>query len=243
MASTTNAGPKYDQVRAQLAERIRTDLRPGDALPSERELMEMFGISRMTVRKALAGLEAEGLVYRIHGSGTYVSETALVSKTLRLTSFSEDMRERGLRPGTRLLEAELVPATADVAQRLRLSPGTQVAHLRRLRLANQTPMALEEVYLPAELVPGLLDHDLSGSLYDVLDAAYGVRAVRARQVVQSTVVDDAQAELLEVPPRSPALIVGRVAVDARGRAVELGTTLYRGDRYAFDVTITREARS
>ncbi|ETK30928.1 GntR family transcriptional regulator [Microbispora sp. ATCC PTA-5024] len=243
MASTTNAGPKYDQVRARLAERIRTDLRPGDALPSERELMEMFGISRMTVRKALAGLEAEGLVYRIHGSGTYVSETALVSKTLRLTSFSEDMRERGLRPGTRLLEAELVPATADVAQRLRLSPGTQVAHLRRLRLANQTPMALEEVYLPAELVPGLLDHDLSGSLYDVLDAAYGVRAVRARQVVQSTVVDDAQAELLEVPPRSPALIVSRVAVDARGRAVELGTTLYRGDRYAFDVTITREARS
>jgi GntR family transcriptional regulator len=98
------------------------------------------------------------------------------------------------------------------------------------------------VYLPAELVPGLLDHDLSGSLYDVLDGTYGLRVVRARQVIRSTVVDDAEAKLLEVPPRSPALIVSRVTADVRGRAIELATTLYRGDRYAYDVTITRESR-
>ena len=242
MVAKANAGPKYDQVRGELAERIRSQMRPGDALPSERELMEMFGISRMTVRQALAGLEADGLVYRVHGSGTYVSETAMVSKTLRLTSFSEDMRERGLRPGTQLLEAVLVPATADVAQRLTLSPGAEVAHLSRLRLADQTPMAIEEVYLPADLVPGLLDRDLSGSLYDVLDSAYGLRAVRARQAVRATVVDDAEAKLLEVPARSPALIVSRVTVDVRGRAVEFATTIYRGDRYAYDVTIIRESR-
>jgi GntR family transcriptional regulator len=238
--TTTNSRVafKHEALYTALRTEIGSALRPHDPLPSERELVARFGVSRATVRQAVGRLEEEGLVYRSQGSGTFVADPATISKSLALTSFSEDMRSRRLTPDSRLLDLTLVPARVAVAHDLALSPGAEVAHLRRLRLADGLPMCIEEVWLPTERV-GELDADIvGGSLYDVL-AARGVRPHHADQVIAATVVDADQARLLGVAAYSPALRVDRITYDESGVAVERAESIYRADRYDFRITVTR----
>lgn len=232
--------PKYEELREALISTIRHELTPHAPLPSERELMRAYGMSRDTVRTAIGGLIDEGLAYRIQGSGTYVAETIKVSKSLRLSSFSEDMRDRGLRPSTKVLEAVEVPADARIARDLGISPGEAVILIHRVRLADGQPMALERTYLPSSRVPGLLEHDIAGSLYDVLESVYSIRLQRALQQIRGTVLRVDEAALLEVPAHSPALHVSRLSVDRWGAPVESSETIYRADRYTFTMTITRD---
>jgi GntR family transcriptional regulator len=229
---------KGETLRAHVLALIDGELDPHDKLPTERELADQFSVSRLTVRGALERLEREGRVYRVQGSGTFVAEPR-IAKSLELTSFSEDMRARGLTPGSRLVAAEVRPAGAQVGAALGSNPAAEVYHLRRVRTADGQPMALEDVYLPTALVPGLLELDLSGGMYDILDERYRLRVERADQTIQATVLDPDEAELLETGPFSPAFRVRRTGFDARGRHVEYGTSLYRGDRYSFDLSIHR----
>lgn len=228
---------KYEAVQESLLIRIE-GLRPHDRLPTERELAERFGVTRMTVRRALDRLEQERRVYRVQGAGTFVSDPA-ITKTLELTSFSEDMRSRGLRPGSRLEAAELIPAGTTAGRALSISPAETVVHLERVRTADDKPVCLEKVFLPTRVVPGLLEERLDGSLYDLLSHRYRITVVRAEQTVSASVLDTREAMLLEVPPVSPALVVVRTAYDQRGRAVEYAKTIYRGDRYSYRLTLER----
>lgn len=229
---------KHEALYHALRAEIGASLRPHDPLPSERELVTRFGVSRATVRQAVGRLEEEGLVYRAQGSGTFVADPATISKSLALTSFSEDMRSRRLTPDSRLLELTIVPARVVVARDLSVSPGAQMVHIRRLRLADGLPMCIEEVWLPVERV-GVLDAaTVTGSLYETL-AGRGVRPHHADQVIAATVVDADQAGLLGVAAYSPALRVDRITYDEAGAAVERAESIYRADRYDFRITVTR----
>lgn len=231
--------PKHEHVREELRKRY-IDNQPADlALPTERALAEEFAVNRATVRHALSLLEADGLVYRIQGAGTFtVGQT--IAKSLKLTSFSEDIRSRGMVPSTKLISAGERPAGDVVGQALRISPVEPIVQLTRVRLANAEPMCIETVSLRAGDVPGILAEDLEGSLYELLQGRYGITVARAEQVVTSTVVEPEQATLLGVPPLWPALRVRRTSVDARSRPLEHAVSLYRSDRYEIRFTVRRD---
>lgn len=210
-------------------------------LPPERELAEQFQVSRMTLRQALRSLTEDGLIYAIRGVGTFVAEPR-VSKDISLTSFSEDMRARGFRPSTKVLDAQEEPAELSIAQDLGIEPGTTVIAVERIRFADDAPVCHETVRVPARFFPNLLDQDLSGSLYDLFETRYRIRVERARQTTRAINLSRHLADLLGVGPRAAALHVLRIGQDARGRLVERTESVYRGDRYDFSATITRSKR-
>ncbi|HEX6501322.1 MAG TPA: GntR family transcriptional regulator [Micromonosporaceae bacterium] len=229
---------KHAWLRQVLREEITRTLKPHDMLPPERELAARFDVSRMTIRQALRSLTDDGLIYAVRGVGTFVTEPR-VSKDLMLSSFSDDMRARGLRPGSRLVAAETVDADADLAKDLGIEPGAGAFRIERVRTADDIPVAHEQAYLPARLFPRLLDQDLEGSLYELMERRYRVRVDRAQQTTRAVNLGKRYADLLAVPPRTAALHVRRIGIDSQGRVVERTDTLYRGDRYDFSAVIRR----
>jgi GntR family transcriptional regulator len=219
---------------------VEVQLRPHDKLPTERELAGELAVSRLTVRRVLDDLEHERRVYRVQGAGTFVREPH-VAKSLELTSFTEDMRSRGMTPGSRLVVAEETSAGARIGQALELSPAESVVHIARVRTADDEPICLEHSYIPSRLVPGLLQRDLQGSLYELLGQQYRLRLEHAAQTIMATVVESEDARLLNVPVFSPAFCVERTGYDARGRAIERAESLYRADRYSYQVTLNRRS--
>lgn len=217
--------PKHTQVR----ERIISLAVPGEAIPSERELMAAWGVSRATVRKAIDGLVADGLLQRTHGLGTFAVRPRVETR-LHLASFTQDMRRRGLDPATQVGSAGLAAAPEAVAAALGIEVGTPTWHLVRTRLADGLPMAVEEGWYPAESLPGLADRDLTGSLYQVLGEGYGLQIDRAEQVLWGEVATPALAAALQAPV-STALLVFRRTSYAGARPVEYVVSHYRGDRY------------
>ncbi|MFE2378747.1 GntR family transcriptional regulator [Streptomyces sp. NPDC059398] len=228
---------KHEELRLALLTDI-AGASPHTPLPTERDISARYGVSRNTVRQAMDALESAGNVYRVQGAGTFVSP-AVVSKSLTLTSFSEDMRDRGLDPGTRLLAAETVPAGRHIAERLGAAPDLEVVRISRLRLADGSPMCLETVHLPAHRVPGLLDADLTGSLYALLSERYQLDIRSAQQIVRAADLGDTESALLGVPPGSAGLRVQRVGLDHRESPVEATTTIYRADLYDIRFTVRR----
>lgn len=231
---------KHERVRRALLSDIRKRA-PHAMLPTERELAAQYRVSRATVRQALDWLRDGGVVYRVQGAGTFVAGPT-ISKTLSLTSFSEDMTDRGLAPSSRLLAADEVPAGPGVGEDLGIDPEEHVVRLARVRLADGEPICLETVHLPSVNVPGMLTHDLTGSLYELLDGKYQLHIVRAEQVVRAIVLDHSEAALLGTPAGSPALRVRRIGLDDRDRPLECTTTVYRGDRYDMRFAVRREAQ-
>lgn len=230
---------KYRALRDELETMIKRQLLPHDLLPSERKLMRTHNVSRMTVRQAIQCLEDEGLVYRVQGSGTFVSDPTTISKNLVLTSFSEDVRSRGMTPGAQLLCWEVQQASSEIAADLNLSPGTEVFHMGRVRTADGLPMCIEHVCLPVAALPEGFHVEDGTSLYEQLNNVGFCPAV-ADQSIRATALDEQQAELLQVPAHSPALVVSRVASTESGQRIERAESIYRADRYEFTVTIRRQ---
>jgi GntR family transcriptional regulator len=221
-----------------MSELIAT-LEPGAALPSERELAERYGIARMTVRTEIDRLVADGLVYRIHGRGTFVAAPR-VTQAMTLSSFSEDMRERGLVPGSQVLACHIVLATSDVAGRLELADGAPVIRIHRVRTADGEPMAVEEAFLPADRFAGLDQADLEhGSLFDLVEDRWGVQLATGEQRVVAVSFDPTQAHLLGVEPGDPGLQFDTTGRDGTGAAVYTAWTWYRGDRYEIRLSQVR----
>ena len=230
--------PKGEQLQ-EILEGIVGALEPGALLPSERLLAERYGVARATVTQAIDDLVSRGLVYRVHGSGTFVAEPKF-RQPLTLTSFTEDMRARGMNPGSVVRSQAVVPASEVVARHLALVPGTPVVHMERVRTADGEPMALERTHLPAQRLPGLEDADLTdASLYELMERKWGVRVAEADQWASVVRVTDEEAALLHVSAEQPALLFQRVTRDPAGTPVEYVRSLYRGDRYEVHTRLER----
>jgi GntR family transcriptional regulator len=203
----------------------------GTAIPSERRLTTELGASRLTVRAAIEELVREGFLVRRHGSGTYVSRPKIMQQ-LTLSSFSEDMRQRGMVPGSRTLEFSVISAGARLSKHLHLPPEEKVIRVRRLRLADGETMAIETLHMPKDIVPGLRASDLENqSLYELLEERYGILIVSGTQTIEPTVISEDEAELLGVPLHAPAFLFQHTTRTDDGRVVEFVRSIYRGDRY------------
>lgn len=220
----------YEILRGNI---LRGEWAVGEMIPTEPELIEQYGVSRITVRQALNRLVNEGLIYRQQGRGTFIAEPTLEQGLTRIISFTEDMRQRGLKPGTQVLFSGLLAAPDDVAEMLQVPSGEELARLERLRLANNEPVSIEESYLIYRYFPGLLDHDYARvSLREILERQYAIKIVRARQVIRAVMTTPAQARLLSIPLRSPVLFIERVSYSQHNLPVEFLRIHYRGDRYS-----------
>jgi GntR family transcriptional regulator len=227
----------------QLAELIRTQIRDGeirigDALPSERELSEAIGISRVTVRRAIETLLREGLLSRKHGSGTSIAPRIEQPAAL-LAGFSADMRNRGHRPGSVWLDRSVGLPTPEEAMTLALSVDAPVMRFSRVRTADGESLAIERAVIPASLLRSV--KDVEDSLYAALDARDN-RPVRGLQRLQASLATPDEAKLLSVPVGAAVLRIERRSFLAGGAPVEFTRSTYRGDRYDF-ITEVRELRS
>jgi GntR family transcriptional regulator len=230
--------PKGEQLREIMSDLIAS-LEPGAPLPSERELAERYGIARMTVRTEVDRLVADGLVYRIHGRGTFVAAPR-VTQAMTLSSFTEDMSERGLVPGSRILACHVVLATSAVAGRLELADGVRVIRIHRVRTADGEPMAVEEAFLPADRFAGLDQADLEhGSLFELLENQWGAQLATGEQRVVAISFDATQAHLLGVEPGDPGLLFHTTGRDGANAPVYTAWTWYRGDRYEIRLSQVR----
>lgn len=232
------ATPLYLRVQEHIRSAIEAGrFKPRDALPGERDLAESLNVSRVTVRKALGGLIEAGLVHQIQGSGTFVTRkpARLEQGLSRLTSFTEEMRLRGLDPAVHVLRAEISLPSAQEAMHLVLSPHDHVSRLERLRLAGSVPLAIELATLPHAMLPD--PSGLGSSLYACLDAS-GYHPVRALQRLRAGQLSAEHAALLDVVPGSAALAMERVSFLADGRPVEFTRSWYRGDAYDFVAELT-----
>ncbi len=237
---TEGPRPKHAQLTDLLAELAVTELGPDVAIPSERELMATYAVSRATVRKAIDALVADGLLHRIHGKGTFVARPRLESR-LHLASFSQDMRRRGLTPSTRSLGVESERPPADVAAALRLGPTGEAWRIDRVRLADGQPIALEQGWYPQGPLPDLDREDLSGSLYEAF-AARGHTIDAAEQTLWGESADATLARRLDCPIHTPLLVFRRVST-AAGIPLEYVVSRYRGDRYQLHMTLGHSSTS
>ncbi|MDT9593017.1 GntR family transcriptional regulator [Nocardioides zeae] len=227
------AVPRYAEIAADLRARILgEELAPHTLLPSERELGEQLGVSRMTARQALTVLAHEGYVYRRPPRGTFVAEQRHV---FRIGSFSREVERGGRVPAAVVLRAEETAADAETAAALGLEEGAPVHVVHRLRSADREPLALETSAFPVALTPGLLDHELTGSLWTLLADAYALVVTTARATLASVVLDDESCRRLDALAATPGMRLVRTAHDADGRCVEFARDLYRSDRAVFEV--------
>jgi GntR family transcriptional regulator len=231
--------PKGEQLR-EILEGLLASLPPGSELPSERELAERFGVARMTVRGELDRLTAEGLTYRLQGRGTFVAEPR-VAQAGALSSFTEDMRGRGMEPSSVVLAQEEITANELLAGKLELAPGAPVLRVDRVRLADGTAMAVEQAYLPVARLPGVVDADFTRtSLFELLADRWSVRLGDADQRVVAVAIEGADAHALEVAEGQPGLRFQTLTRDRDGIPVFYAVSLYRGDRYEIDLRQVRD---
>jgi GntR family transcriptional regulator len=230
--------PKGQAVR-EIIEGLVASLGPGAPLPSERRLADHYRLARMTVRTEVDRLVAEGIVYRVHGRGSFVAEPRVAQAGV-FSSFSEDMRARGMRSGSIVRAQEMIAAGPFLAGSLEIAPGAPVAQIERLRTADGTPLALERVYLPAERLPDIGEADLeNGSLFELLGRRYGIKLADADQRVVAVPIEAEEAALLGVEESAPGLRFHTLARDSEGTPAYYATSLYRGDRYEIDLRQTR----
>jgi GntR family transcriptional regulator len=225
--------PLYYQIQRALMEKIHSGaLTEGDLLASEEELARVYQVSRMTARQALHGLKARGYALSQKGRGTYVTKPKLEKNIMHLRGFTEDMKQRGMVPSSKLLEQTVVSVSEDVAESLKVEPETSVMKLRRLRLADGIPMALEESHIPLRPFPGLERINFAKqSLYYVLRENYGVRVAWADEIIEAVPATREDSELLTIPRRASVLSISRVIITTEQAPIEVACSRYRGDRY------------
>ncbi|AJP74235.1 GntR family transcriptional regulator [Sphingomonas hengshuiensis] len=222
--------PLYLQLARSLREHISSGgIGPGSALPSERDLSEMAGLSRVTVRKGIEQLIEEGVVVRRQGSGTFVARRIEASGG-KLSSFSDETRQRGESPGVVWIYRSYAQPTEEEAHALDVSPASRVARLGRVRLAGGEPLAIEHAVIPATFLPDL--DALGDSLYHALDH-HGFRPSSGTQRVRASLATATEAGILNVKQNSEVLRIERVTRIPDGRIVEFTRSVYRGDRYEF----------
>jgi GntR family transcriptional regulator len=225
--------PLYQQIYEILrGDILAKNWKPGDMIPPESELTEQYRVSSITIRQALEMLEQEGLIYRQRGRGTFVAHPTLEQSLTRIISFTEDMNQRGSKPGTEVMESGLVPASEDIAKKLQIEPGEELAYVERLRLADGEPMSVEESHLIHRYCQGILKHDFAAkSMRRTLQEVFGIRLVMAKQTIRALQAPANLATLLSLKPGAAILFIERVSYSQYDLPLEFLRIYYRGDRY------------
>lgn len=235
--------PRYYQLANIIRERIiNGELEQHRPIPSERQMEEIYSVSRTTVRLALDLLERQGYVYREHGRGTFVSPQKLQKRISELTSFSEDMIQRGIQPGQKILEIGLTEPPEGVCRKLELTyPHAHILRITRLRLGDGTPMGLQTSYylLPEACEITAADLEQYGSIYDLLEKKLHIIPTEADETLEVTLATPNEAALLQIRPGSPLLLSERITYSQNRRVFEFVKILYRGDRYIYTAKLTR----
>ncbi len=238
-----NAGPVplYHQLKLALHQEIERGIyKPGDRLPSEPELIREYGVSRITVRQALDELEAEGLIVRRHGKGTYVAERRIEQELVRLTDFMEDMQQAGQNPSSRVLAFAHEPASPLIAGALHLTEGTEVVRVERLRLADDRPIAYDITWLPLRFGALLAGMDLTQeTIYHILEARYAIPVVSGAFSITATTATNQQADLLDIPAGAALLLIQRISYTTKEEPVYVQDRYYRPDRVQYRVILRR----
>lgn len=232
--------PRYYQIQQNIIELIEANLlRAGDALPSERELSEMYTVNRMTLRQAITELRNQGVLRRVHGVGTFVTEKNIGTPFIpAVTGFSERFRSAGRKPTSRVITLEVVPASPLVAERLSLESEVEVISLIRLRLVDDVPLMLEKSFLPYQSYPDLLDEDFSvQSLYAALAQRYGAHILETEQTLEPTLLTPEEGELFNLKNGLPAMLASITAYSTNHQPVEFSKSVIRGDRCRYYFTV------
>ena len=231
--------PLYQQVKNALEAEITAGIyNPDGRLPSERELCERFGVSRMTARQALKELERDGKVFSRVGKGTFIAEPKIAQQLRKLTGFSQDILTRGARPSSIVLSAQIIPAGAHLAAVLKIMQGAEVVELSRLRLSNELPLCIEIAHIPHFLCPNILKNDFAHeSLYNVFERDYGYHLIRAEQIMEASLANARELELLHMTPPASVLRIERLTYNQNNILLEYVVSVYRGDLYKFHLTL------
>ena len=237
--------PRHEQVSTWIRERIESGhYGPDDQLPSESRLVDRFGVSRITVRRALQTLESEGLIYRRQGLGSFVRDQRLRQGLVRLTDFAEDMESAGLRAGSRVVGREMEPAPGRIATALGVDEGATVMRLDRLRLGDGEPIAYDRTWLPPFFAQLLDGRDLAHeTIYQVLERDLGITMERGRFRFEAVNAPAEIGQALGVPWGRALLLVERVTYAEGGRSVYFQQRFYRSDRVAYELDLEREPGS
>lgn len=235
--------PLYYQIQRALMEKIQSgELSEGDPLASEEELSRHYQVSRMTARQALHGLKTSGYAFSEKGRGTFVTRPKLEKNIMHLQGFTEEMRKRGMKPSSKLLDQAVIAPTEDIVQKLKLDKNDKILHLRRLRIADGIPMAIEDSHIPLKQFPGLDRIDFARhSLYQMLRERYGVRVGYADETIEALAATKEEAELLTIPRKASILSITRVIMTTQETPVEAACSRYRGDRYRASIRVPMTA--
>ncbi|MFC7062113.1 GntR family transcriptional regulator [Halobacillus seohaensis] len=232
--------PMYYQIEEDIKQRIsNNEFRPSDMIPSERELSESYEVSRMTVRQAMTNMVNEGVLFREKGKGTFVADEKIEQPLQGLTSFTEDMKKRGMEASSKLISFEKVAAPLDISRKLAIEEEADVYQIQRIRYADQKPMAIEKNFLPVAMFPGLSEAIVLGSLYHYIEQTKKQPIGKANQMIEATTADENQASLLDIPTDSAVLYIERNSFLTDGTPFEVVKSSYRADRYKFISDIYR----
>jgi GntR family transcriptional regulator len=225
--------PLYAHLKEEIMSAISAGIfEPGDRLPSQRELIDQYNTSHMTVRRAINELLQEGVIYAIPGKGLFVSEPKEVAESSPLMGFTEDMARRGMKASSKVLAAEVISASTVLACTLEVEVGTPLVYLRRLRLADGTPIAVQAAYLRHSLCPTLLQYDLENhSMYDILREQFGLKLASARMSVEAILADEEMSTLLGTRLPAALLVTEQLTLLGNEKTLEFVRSTYRGDRY------------
>ena len=238
MVDKSSSVPVYVQIEDEIKEKIkRREYVPGGELPTERELTELFGASRMTIRQAISNLVHKGVLYRIPGRGAFVSKE-VIEKKLEIESFSEDMRKRGLTPGSNVIQFEKINPSDEVREKLQLSEDEKIYFLNRLRLADNEPIAIEYCYLPEKFFPNITKYNMVNcSLYTIMKEEYDIHFNYMKQSIKAGNLSRNDAEKLLGKSKGVGLFSERMIYNIEEVPVEYTKTIYNADRYSFNMTL------
>ncbi|MFJ7724703.1 GntR family transcriptional regulator [Neobacillus sp. NPDC097160] len=228
--------PLYHQLKEIIVENIENNVwNPDDKIPSEHQLSEHYCVSRNTTKRAIDDLVQEGVLYRVQGTGTFVTRPKIEQSLSGFYSFSKVLKEKGLKPTDTILEIKVDKVPPQVAQELGMNRDEDVVVLRRLRCANGEPIILETSYIPNRLVGNIDQMKLVGEkpLYDILADEYDILVTSAKETFEPVLIKPADASFLQVKQGSPVLLLERVAFDQRKMPVEYCKSIVRGDRCRF----------
>lgn len=239
--SSDEAIPKYYLIANAVIEDIRSGkLKPGMKVPSENEIIREYGVSNTTARKALQEIELAGWAKRVKGRGTFVLQRDVIRSANRILSFTRNMLEAGYQPSARIIDISTTDGFSLILNGRHYSMTGPLFRIQRLRFADEIPMLLETRYVPKQLFPDITDHDLTGSIYEIYETAYGVQL--KEEVIQMSwteITSPEQRELFGAQESVPAFLIEGATFSGNGIPLEMEHSLYRGDKYSFTITATK----